>query len=62
MKLGCWPKPEVAQNINKHDLGKLKLSETEVDDIIAFLQTLTDGYWTNKIRISSHKTTTMNAN
>ncbi len=42
--VGPWPSPEVSANINKTDLGNLKLTEQEVDDIAAFLETLTDGY------------------
>ena len=36
--------PEVASTVNKSDLGNLKLSKQEINDIIAFLKTLTDGY------------------
>lgn len=36
--------PEVASTMNTEDLGDLKLSQQEIDDIIAFLKTLTDGY------------------
>ena len=39
-----WPGPEVAANVNKQELGDLKLSEQEMDDLIAFMKTLTDGY------------------
>jgi cytochrome c peroxidase len=42
--VGPWPVPEVQANINREDLGNLKLTEQEVDDIVAFLQTLSDGY------------------
>ena len=41
---GCWPKPELARNVNKEELGRLKLTEQEVDDIVAFMEALTDGY------------------
>jgi cytochrome c peroxidase len=40
----CWPAPEVAANVNTDELGRLGLSEREVDDIVAFLRTLDDGY------------------
>lgn len=40
---GCWPGPEVSAN-RDHSVGKLGLSEQEEDSIVAFLQTLTDGY------------------
>ena len=36
--------PEVTSTINKDDLGDLKLTKQEINDIIAFLKTLTDGY------------------
>ena len=36
--------PEVAENVNKDELGDLKLSDQEVLDIVAFMETLTDGY------------------
>ena len=40
----CWPAPEVAANVNTEELGRLGLSEREVDDIVAFLRTLDDGF------------------
>jgi len=45
--IGPWPEPEVSENVNKDELGDLGLSEQEVDDIVAFLHTLTDGYQGN---------------
>ncbi len=36
--------PEVSENINDIELGDLKLTKQEMDDIIVFLKTLTDGY------------------
>ncbi len=42
--VGPWPPPEFPTNINRDELGDLGLSEQEVDDIFAFLHTLTDGY------------------
>jgi cytochrome c peroxidase len=41
---GCWPAPEVAENVNHEELGALNLSAREVDDLLAFLNALTDGY------------------
>jgi cytochrome c peroxidase len=41
---GCWPQAEVADNVNKDELGDLKLTAQEVDDIVAFMRTLTDGW------------------
>ncbi len=40
----CWPAAEVAENVNHDELGALGLSEREMGDLIAFLNTLTDGY------------------
>jgi cytochrome c peroxidase len=37
-----WPAPEVAENVNKRDMGNLKLTDSETEDIVAFLHTLTD--------------------
>lgn len=44
LNLGCWPAAEVADNVNADELGNLGLSDDEVDDIVAFLNTLTDGW------------------
>ncbi|MBI2907998.1 MAG: c-type cytochrome [Chloroflexi bacterium] len=46
----AYPAPEVAENVHRHPmvmpgtLGRLGLTDQEIDDIVAFLQTLTDGY------------------
>ncbi len=40
----CWPQPEVAANLNREELGNLGLSEAEEWAIVAFLQTLSDGW------------------
>jgi len=42
--LGGWPPPEYPGNVNTEELGDLGLSDQDVDDIVAFLMTLTDGY------------------
>ena len=39
-----WPAPEVPATMNKEELGHLGLSDGEVDDLVAFLYTLTDGW------------------
>lgn len=39
-----WPAPEYPRNVNREELGNLKLSNPEVDDLVAFMLTLTDGY------------------
>jgi cytochrome c peroxidase len=41
---GPWPPPEVAANVNSEELGDLGLTASEIDDIVAFLKTLSDGY------------------
>jgi len=43
-KARCWPMPEVAANLNKDEMGRLRLTNREIDDIVAFMRTLTDGY------------------
>jgi len=40
----CWPAPEVAENVNRDELGDLGLSPQEEADIVAFLMALSDGY------------------
>jgi cytochrome c peroxidase len=42
--LNCWDPPEVTANINREELGNLGLSEAEEWAIVAFLQTLSDGW------------------
>jgi cytochrome c peroxidase len=44
-KVNCWPEPEVPQNLDM-TVGKLGLTDTEENQIVAFLQTLTDGFTT----------------
>ena len=39
-----WGRPEVSDNVNTEELGNLGLTNEEVDAIVAFMQTLTDGY------------------
>ena len=45
-----WPEPEVPETVHRHPmampgtLGRLGLNDQEIDDIVAFLHTLTDGY------------------
>jgi cytochrome c peroxidase len=43
-KVSCWPAPEDSSNLNKRQLGNLKLTDEEEDALVAFLKTLTDGY------------------
>ena len=42
-KVDCWPMPEVPNNLDK-TVGNLQLTDQEEDQIVAFLQTLTDGF------------------
>jgi cytochrome c peroxidase len=42
-KVNCWPKPEVRNNIDM-TTGALGLTDQEEDQVVAFLQTLTDGF------------------
>jgi cytochrome c peroxidase len=42
-KVTCWPAPEVPQNQDM-TIGSLGLTDTEENQIVAFLQTLSDGY------------------
>jgi len=44
LRLGCWPRPEMVANVNSEELGNLRLTSSEVDDIVAFMVTLTDGW------------------
>ena len=39
-----WPAPEVAENVNITELGNLHLTRGEELAIVAFLNTLSDGY------------------
>ena len=42
-KVNCWPEPEVPQNMDM-TVGDLGLTNTEENQIVAFLKTLNDGY------------------
>jgi len=42
--IGKWPPPEVPQNVNTDELGNLGLTRAEVNAVLAFLGTLSDGY------------------
>jgi len=44
-RVNCWPMSEVPNNIDM-TTGNLGLTDTEEDQIVAFLQTLADGYTT----------------
>ena len=40
-----WPDPEVSENVNTDELGNLGLTPEEEGAIVAFMKTLTDGYF-----------------
>jgi cytochrome c peroxidase len=44
LNTGQFGPPELLQNMNKEELGNLKLSDEEEHQVVAFLKTLTDGY------------------
>lgn len=44
LAVNCWPPPEVAENVNKDELGDLGLTPDEEAAIVAFLKTLSDGF------------------
>jgi cytochrome c peroxidase len=44
-KVNCWPRPEVPNNIDM-TTGMLGLTDEEENQIVAFLQTLSDGFTT----------------
>jgi cytochrome c peroxidase len=44
-KVNCWPMPEVPNNVDM-TIGNLHLSDTEENQIVTFLGTLTDGFTT----------------
>lgn len=41
---GCWPAPESTENMNKSKVGNLGLSDAEENALVAFMQTLSDGF------------------
>ncbi len=43
----CWATPETLQNVNFGEMGNLRLNQRDIDDLTAFLETLTDGYGQN---------------
>jgi cytochrome c peroxidase len=40
----CWPAPESTDNMNTSKVGNLGLSDADEDALVAFMQTLTDGF------------------
>ena len=45
LKMNCWPSPEVPENVNEDELGNLALNDSEEKAIVAFMKTLSDGYY-----------------
>jgi cytochrome c peroxidase len=41
----CWPAPQFPETMNREELGNLGLTEGEVNAIVAFLGTLSDGHF-----------------
>ena len=56
-----WPAPELAENVNTDELGDLGLTDAEEDAIVAFMETLSDGYKLPKSSdpVKDHVVTTM---
>jgi cytochrome c peroxidase len=42
--VGPWAPAEFPATVNKEELGNLGLTNNEMDDIVAFMMTLSDGY------------------
>jgi cytochrome c peroxidase len=53
-KVNCWPQAEVDNNIDM-TVGKLGLTDTEENQIVIFLQTLTDGFNPANPTVSTYK-------
>ena len=45
-----WKVAEVPNTVNKEEMGDLKLSEQEENDLVSFLKTLTDKKYENKLK------------
>jgi len=44
LRMNCWPAPEVTDNVNTDELGNLGLTDAEEDALVAFMETLSDGF------------------
>jgi cytochrome c peroxidase len=53
-KVDCWPMPEVRNNIDM-TVGNLALTDMEENQIVAFLQTLTDGFDSENPTVNLYK-------
>jgi len=60
-KVNCWPMPEVRQNLDM-TTGNLGLTDKEEDQIVSFLQALTDGFTTPYPNIDTFTGTCMTCN
>ncbi len=40
----CWPAPETNDNLNTTKVGKLGLTDAEENNLVSFMQTLSDGF------------------
>lgn len=51
-----WPPPEVPENVNTDELGDLGLTMAEEEAIVAFMETLSDGYdlKNDKVKVNVH--------
>lgn len=45
LKMNCWPNPETPENVNTEKIGNMGLNDSEEKAIVAFLETLSDGYY-----------------
>jgi cytochrome c peroxidase len=52
-KVDCWPMPEVPNNLDM-TVGKLGLTDAEENQIVVFLETLTDGFNPANATVSSY--------
>lgn len=43
--VNCWTGPEVIQNVNKVEMGNLRLTQAEERALVAYLRTLSDGFY-----------------
>jgi cytochrome c peroxidase len=41
---GCWPEAQIKANVNKRELGDLRLTDAEENAVVKFMQTLSDGF------------------
>lgn len=45
-----WSTPEIKENVNTEELGDLKLTEQQIDDLVIFLNTLTDNWQADSVQ------------